>query len=92
MAEKHIERYFKKRCEEQGAKCYKFTSPGTRGVSDRLVVSPNGITYFVELKYGRNGLSPTQELFKKEMGKRGVTVYYMRTKEEVDHFIENILF
>lgn len=92
MAEKHVESYFKRRCEKEGAKCYKFTSPGTRGVSDRIVVSANGLTYFVELKYGRNGLSPTQEVFRKEMDKRGVKVYYMRTKEEIDNFIEKVLF
>lgn len=92
MAEKHIEAYLKKRVEALGGLCLKFTSPSRRGVADRLVISASGLTFYVELKYGRNGLSPAQVLFAKELNKRGVKVHYPRTKEEVDYFIDNIYF
>ena len=49
MREAVVERYFKKRCESEGFLCYKFTSPGTDGVPDRVIIG-HGLTVFVELK------------------------------------------
>lgn len=92
MAEKHVESYFRDKCKKAGALCMKFVSPSRRGVCDRLVLSANGMTYYVELKFGKNGLSPQQQKFKQDIENRGQTLYLIRSKEEADHFIENILF
>jgi hypothetical protein len=90
MAEKQVEQYLKKRVEALGGLCMKFVSPGRRGVCDRLVLSENGFTYYVELKYGKNTLSPAQVLFKGELEKRSTVMYVLASKEEVDKFIEEI--
>lgn len=92
MLEKKVEQYLKKRVEELGGLCLKFTSPSRRGVCDRILISANGLTYYVETKSGRSGhgLSPTQELFKKELEKRLVPMYVLASKQEVDVFIDKI--
>jgi Holliday junction resolvase len=49
MKESDIERYLVQRVNAMGGLCWKFTSPGTAGVPDRIVVM-NGHTVFVEVK------------------------------------------
>lgn len=91
MAEKHVERYLKKRVEDKGGLCLKFVSPGRRGVSDRIVISALGFTYYVELKYGKQGdFSPAQIVFRKDLTARNVDVYNLFTKEDVDRFMDEI--
>ena len=91
MAEKHVERYFKKRVEEKGGLCLKFVSPGRRGVADRIAISAIGFTYYVELKYGKSGkFSPAQIVFRKDLASRNVDVYNLFTKEDVDKFMDEI--
>lgn len=50
MREKHIEKTLMKRTTEKGGLCLKFTSPGFRGVPDRIVLLPGGRLIFIELK------------------------------------------
>lgn len=90
MAEKHVEQYLKKKVEAHGGLCYKFVSPSNRGVCDRIAISENGLTYYVELKFGKNDLSATQKVFRDKLAARGVPLYVIRSKEEVDLFIEKI--
>ena len=44
-----IENYLIKKATENNCLCYKFVSPGKRGVPDRIVIG-KGKTIFVELK------------------------------------------
>lgn len=46
QTEKDIENYLKRKCP---GLCLKFTSPGTVGVPDRIVIIPSGV-FFVEVK------------------------------------------
>ena len=50
MSEKELEKKFVKAVREAGGRAYKFVSPGTSGVPDRLVVLPDNNIGFVELK------------------------------------------
>ena len=63
MKESEIERHFVWAVETMGGKTYKFTSPGNRGVADRVACLPDGSTWFVELKTKGGRLSKLQELF-----------------------------
>ena len=63
MRESEIERHFVWAVETMGGKTYKFTSPGNRGVADRVACLPDGSTWFVELKTKGGRLSKLQELF-----------------------------
>ena len=50
MRESDVERYLRKQVEANGGKCWKWVSPGRRGVPDRIVIMPGGVVAFVELK------------------------------------------
>jgi hypothetical protein len=50
MLEKRIEAAFVKATQKRGGLCLKFTSPSMAGVPDRLVLLPNGLMGFVEMK------------------------------------------
>ena len=49
MREKVIEEYFRRKAKENGYLCWKFTSPSTDGVPDRILIGHNRVI-FVELK------------------------------------------
>ena len=57
MTEKAIEQKLVKAVKAVGGIAPKFTSPGTDGMPDRLVLLPEGRVAFVEVK--RKGLKPT---------------------------------
>jgi len=61
MLEKDIEAAFVKVCKEKGCTSYKFTSPGHRGVPDRLVVGPKGLHFFIEFKAPGKEPTPMQQ-------------------------------
>lgn len=92
MAEKHVEAYLKKCVEKEEGLCLKFVSPSRRGVCDRICISKNGFTYYVELKFGDNTLSPQQKLFSADLEKRNITMHVLASKEEINEFMEKIYF
>lgn len=48
--EKEIERHLIKVVDRHGGLCWKLASPGRIGVPDRIVIFPNGVVGFAELK------------------------------------------
>ena len=57
LLEKDIERKVGEYAKANGCLYYKFTSPAHRAVPDRIVITPNGVVGFLELK--REGKTPT---------------------------------
>ena len=91
MLEREVEKYFKEQVENTSSYCLKFTSPGTRGVPDRIVVSDHGI-FFVELKRPKGGrLSPWQRRWRKKFRDLGHEVIVIHDKGEVDDFVDRYL-
>ena len=88
QSEKVTERYLCQRMKEIGCECFKWTSPGVRGVPDRICIFPHGAIYFVELK--SEGVKPKahQLRFAKRLKKVNTPVEFIDTKEEVDNFIK----
>ncbi|HAP5399758.1 TPA: VRR-NUC domain-containing protein [Enterococcus faecalis] len=84
--ENDIEKYLVRQIKRIGALCYKFTSPGTRGVPDRIILY-QGNVFFVELK--RPGGKPrkdqlkTIEKFKEQL----IPVFVIDSKQGVDTLI-----
>lgn len=69
-----------------GGLCWKFTSPGTRGVPDRWCVL-RGLQFFVELKRPGHKHRADEKLQlhrREQMRKQGVPVYLIESKQEVD--------
>ena len=73
-----------------GGIAYKFVSPGRRGVPDRLVVMPNGVTVYVELKAPGEKPEPHQEREHQRLRERGHRVYVIDSLEGVRQLLEEL--
>ena len=75
MLEKDIERKLVAGVKRAGGKAYKFVSPGNVGVPDRIVIWPNGVIHFVELKTSKGVLSRLQGVQARELQKLNQKVF-----------------
>jgi hypothetical protein len=89
MKEKIVENHFVWAVERVGGKTYKFTSPGRKGVADRIACLPDGQTWFVELKTKGGRLSALQKLFETDMMLLRQNYACLWTKEQVDEWIKS---
>jgi hypothetical protein len=88
MRESEIERHFVWTVERMGGITYKFTSPGRKGVADRIACLPDGSTWFVELKTKGGRLSPLQKMFAADMAALNQRYACLWTKEQVDELLQ----
>jgi hypothetical protein len=91
MKESEVENHFVWTIERMGGKTYKFTSPGRKGVADRIACLPDGQTWFVELKTKGGRLSALQKLFAEDMARLQQNYACLWTKEQIDDFIRKCL-
>lgn len=84
--ERDVERYLIKECERRGWLCWKFVSPGRRGVPDRIVIRPGAVA-FVEVKRKGGRVSPLQLRRIEELTRRGVAARVVEAKGEIDEMI-----
>jgi hypothetical protein len=84
MRERDIERHLVERVKALGGMCIKFTSPGRRGVPDRIVLLPNGCLWFVELKRPGGVVEAHQAREHARMLKLGQRVLVLDTIEKID--------
>jgi len=87
MLEKTVEKYFVWAVERQGGKTWKFTSPGRKGVADRIACLPDGTTWFVELKTKGGRLSELQKIFRNDVLRLKQYYACLSSIEAVDAFI-----
>ena len=87
MRESEIERHFVWTVERMGGITYKFTSPGRKGVADRIACLPDGSTWFVELKTKGGRLSPLQKMFAADMAALNQRYMCIWTKEQVNKWL-----
>lgn len=90
MREREIEGRLRDGVKKLGGLCYKFVSPGSRGVPDRIIILPGGVVYFVELKTEVGRLSKLQCLQLKRMERLGVPVRVLYGLSEVNAFLSGI--
>jgi hypothetical protein len=90
MKEKIVENHFVWAVERIGGKTYKFTSPGRKGVADRIACLPDGSTWFVELKTKGGRLSALQKMFMSDMTLLKQNYMCLWTKEQIDEWIKTI--
>ena len=84
--ERDVERYLIKECEKRGWLCWKFASPGRRGVPDRIVIRPGAVA-FVEVKRKGGRVSPLQIRRIEELTRLVIPARVVETKGEVDEMI-----
>lgn len=92
MKESEIERKMVRYCRELGILTYKFTSPSSRGVPDRILMH-GGRVLFVELKQEGNKPTPLQQHEMARIRDAGVQVAWVdswdKARELVTGFYSN---
>lgn len=90
MRERDIEVKLRKSVEAQGGICWKFTSPGTAGVPDRIILMPKGVIAFVEVK--APGETPRKIQLKRHRQLRalGFRVYVLDNPEQIGGILDAI--
>lgn len=91
MTEAQIENKMVRMVRERGGLCYKFVSPGNPGVPDRIVITPDGRTIYVELKTEIGRLSSIQKWQRSEFQKRGVDIRVLKGLDEVKAFVREVM-
>ena len=86
MLEKTIEAALVKRVKELGGMAEKFVSPGRRSVPDRLIILPDGVIIFVELKAPGKHAAPLQQLDHERRRVLGCDVRVINTLEDARAF------
>jgi hypothetical protein len=89
MREAQLERYFVSACRREGWKAIKLL-PSEKGVPDRLVLTPGGLVFFVELKTETGRVSPAQREWHRRAAVLGTHVYVVKGRNEVDQWIETV--
>ena len=89
MKEKIVENHFVWAVERIGGKTWKFTSPGRKGVADRIACLPDGATWFVELKTKGGRLSELQKMFMLDMALLQQNYACLWTIEQIDEWVKS---
>lgn len=87
--EAKIEKLLVRKIKEAGGVSWKFASPGTAGVPDRLVLLKCKVC-FVELKAPGQKPRALQRERAREIRKEGAHVYCISTKEQVLRFVREM--
>ena len=90
MNEKFIERKLIDAVKEKGGVCWKFTSPGTAGVPDRIVLMPQGKLAFVEVKAPGEKPRALQLSRHKLLRQLGFKVFVLDNPEQIGGIIDEI--
>jgi len=90
MTEAQIEGWLVKMVEELGGLCYKFVSPSNPGVPDRIVITPEGRTIYVELKTEIGSLQRIQQWQLERMKKRGADVRVIKGLQAAKEFVKEV--
>jgi len=90
MRERQIEIKLRDVVKSKGGLALKFTSPGTVGVPDRIVLTSDGRVFFVELKASGKHLSPKQVKMVAVLKRLGHKVRVIDSLEQVKEFMDEI--
>lgn len=90
MLESTIERRLVDGVRRLGGMCVKFTSPGTPGVPDRIIITATGRIIFAELKTETGRLSKIQRYTVEQMQKRGADVRVVKGMDNVKALLDEI--
>lgn len=90
MKEKEIEKKFIDTVKKCGGIAPKFVSPGFDGMPDRLVLFPNGMMGFVEVKAPGKKPRPLQKARHRLLMKLGFKVFVLDDIEQIGGIIDEI--
>lgn len=90
MRERVIEQALVKAVKARGGMCPKFTSPGMDGMPDRLVLFPEGILVFVEVKSPGEKPRPLQLHRHEQLRRLGFQVYVLDGLDQIGGLLDEI--
>ena len=90
MLEKTIERKLTVAVKKAGGIAVKFVSPSFDGMPDRLVLLPDGLIAFVELKAPRKRPRPLQEARHRLLRSLGFKVYVIDKPEQIGGMLDEL--
>lgn len=90
MREKTLERKLVRAVKATGGIAPKFTSPGTDGMPDRLVLLPLGRIAFVEVKRHGEKPRPLQEARHGMLRRLGFKVYVLDDEGQIGEILDDI--
>ena len=90
MREKAIEKKLVMAAKRRGGMAVKFTSPGTNGMPDRLVLLPGGRMGFVELKAPGKKPRLVQELRMQQLRRLGFFAVVIDGLEQIGGVLDEI--
>lgn len=89
--EKVIEQELVKAVKKVGGVCWKFVSPGTNAVPDRIILVSLGRIAFVEVKAPGEKPRPLQVMRINQIRKLGFKVYVLDNKNQIEAIISEII-
>lgn len=90
MRENEIETKLVAAVKAVGGVCWKFTSPGTAGVPDRIILMPSGKIGFVEVKTPGKKPRSLQKVRIRTLQKLGFKVFVLDHSEQIGGIIDAI--
>lgn len=90
MREKIIESRLVQEVQSRGGLCWKFTSLGTDGVPDRIVLMPGGKIAFVEVKAPGEKMRALQIRRKQQLERVGFSVYCLDSLEQIRPILDEV--
>lgn len=87
MAESAIEKYLVKTIKSIGGMAIKLYAINNIGLPDRLIMLPEGIIFFVELKDKKGKARIIQDKKHEDIKKIGFKVYIINSKDKVNELI-----
>ncbi|MCI8893020.1 MAG: VRR-NUC domain-containing protein [Eubacterium sp.] len=91
MLEKQIENTLKTAVKKAGGIAPKFVSPSFAGMPDRLVLLPDGVFAFVELKAPGESPRPLQRARHRKLRSLGFKVYVIDSIDEIGGMLHELL-
>lgn len=90
LSEREVEKRLVDAVRAKGGKAYKFTSPGSSGVPDRLIILPNGKMGFVEVKAPGKKARPEQCYQQRRLEELGCYVAVLDNPDLIETIIKEI--
>lgn len=90
MKESVIEGKLRKKVVDMGGRFFKWVSPGSDGVPDRIAILPGGRIYFVELKTDKGRLTDIQKYQQEVLRRLGCNVTTVYGETGIENFVESV--
>ena len=90
VREKVIEQYFVAEVKKLGGIALKLNSTSMNGLPDRLILLPNGVLFFAELKSTGKKARPLQRFIHQKLQSLGFIVYVIDSMAQVKKMSKNL--